>query len=343
MSTLLDALAGDAAVAAWFTDAADLAAMLAFEAALAAAQAQCGVLPEASAAAIEAACARFAPDWERLRAGMARDGVVGPAFVAALREPLDEPHRAWLHHGATSQDVVDTSLTLRLKSVVAELDARLASVIATLGDLRAAQGGVVLMGRTRMQRALQITAADKLDAWTRPLRRHQQRLMELSPRLLIVQFGGPVGVRDGHGDAVAAELAARLGLGCAPCWHSARDGIVEFGNWLALLCGSLGKIGQDVALLAQNEIGAVRLAGGGGSSAMPHKANPVAAEMLVALARYAAAQAGGLGQAMVAENERSGAAWTLEWMLLPPLAIAAAAALRHAQAMLRGLSFAAER
>jgi len=75
---------------------------------------------------------------------------------------------------------------------------------------------------------------------------------------------------------------------------------------------------------------------------MPHKSNPIAAETLVALARYAAALSGGLGQAMVAENERSGAAWTLEWMLLPPLAIAAAAALRHAEAMLSGLTFVAE-
>jgi len=193
-----------------------------------------------------------------------------------------------------------------------------------------------------MRRALPITAADKLDAWTQPLLRHEQRLAELSPRLLVVQFGGPVGTRDGlngRGATVAAGLAMRLGLGAAPCWHTARDTIVEFGGWLALLCGSLGKIAQDVALLTQDEVGAVRLAGGGGSSAMPHKSNPVAAEVLVALARMAASQAGSLGQALVAENERSGAAWTLEWMLLPPLAVAAAASLRHAQAMLPSVTF----
>jgi 3-carboxy-cis,cis-muconate cycloisomerase len=114
---------------------------------------------------------------------------------------------------------------------------------------------------------------------------------------------------------------------------------VEFGQWLALVAGSLGKIGQDVALLAQNEIGSVRLAGGGASSAMAHKSNPVAAEVLVALARATAGLSGTLAQAMVHEGERSGAAWTLEWMTLPPLAIAAAAALRHADAMLRSLSF----
>ncbi len=342
---LLDALVGDAVVAAWFADAAELAAMLQVEAALAAAQAECGVLPEAAAAAIQAACALFAPDWQRLRAGLASDGVVGPAFVAALRESVEPPHRHWLHFQATSQDVVDSALTLRLKPVLAELGGRLDAVAVVLAGLRDRQGEVAIMGRTRMQRALPITAGDKLEAWARPLRRHGQRLAELSPRLLVIQLGGPVGVRGGsagQGDAVAAALAARLGLGMAPPWHSARDAIAEFGHWLALVCGSLGKIGQDVALLAQNEVGAARLAAGGGSSAMPHKFNPVAAEVLVALARFAATQAGGLNHALVAENERSGAAWTLEWMLLPPLAIAAAAALRHARAMLDGLTFVAE-
>ncbi len=341
-SRLLDALIGDAVMAGWFTDAADLAAMLAFEAALAATQAERGLAPAAAATAIEAARARFAPDWGRLHDGMARDGVTGPAFVASLRETVDEPHRMWLHHRATSQDVTDTSLALRLKPATAELDARLAAVIAVLRGIGDTQGGVALMGRTRMRRALPITVADKLDAWTHPLLRHRQRLAELSPRLLVVQLGGPVGVRDARDDAVAAGVAARLGLGYAPCWHNARDTVVELGHWLALLCGSLGKVGQDVALLAQDEVGAVRLAGGGGSSAMPHKSNPVGAEVLVALARFAAAQAGALGQALVAEGERSGAAWTLEWMLLPPLAVAAAASLRHAQAMLPALTFVPE-
>lgn len=343
--TALEALVGDPIVAGWFTDSADLAAMLAFEAALAAAQAECGLIPTAAAAAVAEACARFEPDWHALHSGMAADGVLGPAFVAALRATLDEPHRRFLHLGATSQDLADSSLTLRLRSVVAELDARLGLVIAALGALRESQGEVALMAHTRMQRALPITAAAKLGSWTQPLQRHAARLAELSPRLLVVQFGGPVGTRDGlagAGDLIAAGLAARLGLAAAPPWHSGRDRIVEFGNWLALLAGSLGKIGMDVALLAQNEVAAVRLAGGGISSAMPHKSNPVGAEVLVALARYASGQAGTLAQAMVHENERSGAAWTLEWMTLPPLAIAAGAALRHTQDLLRGLRFVAQ-
>jgi len=340
--SLLDALLGDEAMAARFGDRPEIEAMLAFERALAEAQASCGLIPPAAAVAIADAISSYQPDLAELRSRMAADGVLGPGLVAALRARIGEPHGRWLHFQATSQDAVDTGLVLRLKPAVADLDSRLLALLDLLARMRVAQGGVVLMGHTRMQRALPISAADKLEAWALPLRRHRHRLAALSPRLLVAQTGGPVGISsglDGKAEAVAAALAARLGLGVAPCWHTARDGIVEFGQWLALVAGSLGKIGQDVALLAQNEIGSVRLAGGGASSAMAHKSNPVAAEVLVALARATAGLSGTLAQAMVHEGERSGAAWTLEWMTLPPLAIAAAAALRHADAMLRSLSF----
>jgi 3-carboxy-cis,cis-muconate cycloisomerase len=97
----------------------------------------------------------------------------------------------------------------------------------------------------------------------------------------------------------------------------------------------------DVTLLAQNEVGAVRLAGGGGSSAMAHKSNPVNAEVLVALARYNAGLVGTLNQAMVHENERSGAAWTLEWLTLPPMLVATGASLRLAGLLLGQLTIVA--
>src|SRR6202012_829905 len=135
------------------------------------------------------------------------------------------------------------------------------------------------------------------------------------------------------------ELAARLGLTDAPCWQVGRGAVGEFGSWLRLVPGALGKLGQDAALMAQNEIGEVRLAGGGGSSAMAHKSNPVGAEVLVALARFCAGQLGTLHQALVHENERSGAAWTLEWLILPPLATATASALRHAATLCEGMRF----
>jgi 3-carboxy-cis,cis-muconate cycloisomerase len=193
-----------------------------------------------------------------------------------------------------------------------------------------------------MQQALPFTVADKIDTWIEPLERHREALQNLAPRLLVIQLGGPVGTRSelkDHGDAVADAMAEILGLGLAPSWHSQRDRIGEFGAFLSLLAGTLGKIGQDIALMAQNEVGEVRLATGGGSSAMPHKSNPVPAEVLVTLARFNAGMLGTLHQALVHENERSGAAWTLEWMVLPQMVVSTAAALSRAQALVTGMSF----
>jgi len=339
---LLAPLVGDEEIGALFTREAELAALLRFEVALAQAQAHLGLISPPAAQTIEQACHRFQPDWPALQAGMARDGVIGPSLVAALRGTVGSEHAASLHFGATSQDLVDTALALRLKTIARLLDERLAGLVTDLEDLRGHQGGVPQMAHTRMQAALPFTAGDRLDAWLRPLRRHRARLAELSPRLLVVQLGGPIGVGAVPGPAgerLMQELARRLDLAPAPAWHSARDIIVEFGSFLSLLSGSLGKFGQDIALLAQSEVGAIRLAAGGASSAMAHKSNPVGAEVLVALARYAAGLAGTLHQALVHENERSGAAWTLEWLTLPQIAVTAGAALRHARSLCADLEF----
>jgi 3-carboxy-cis,cis-muconate cycloisomerase len=188
------------------------------------------------------------------------------------------------------------------------------------------------MAHTRMQRALPITVADKLRTWREPLQRHLVRIAEVTPRLLVVQFAGPVGARSGldvRGDAIAAELARRLGLRNGPSWLAERDGPAELANWLSLVSGSLGKIGEDVALMVQNEVGQAQLSGGGASSAMAHKSNPVQAEILVTLARFNASLLAGQHHALVHENERSGAAWTLEWLVLPQMLAAAGANLAN--------------
>jgi 3-carboxy-cis,cis-muconate cycloisomerase len=117
-------------------------------------------------------------------------------------------------------------------------------------------------------------------------------------------------------------------------WHTQRDTLVELADWLSLVSGSLGKIGADVGLMAQNRVGEISLEGGGGSSAMPHKHNPIGAEVLVALAHYNATLTGGMHEALVHEQERSGAAWTLEWLVLPQMVMTTGASLRTAIALL---------
>ena len=329
---LLSGLLGDEEAARYFSLEADIAAMLAFERALAGAEAACGVVSHEAEAAIAKALATFRPDTAKLRAGVAKDGVVVPELVRQIRATVDGKHRDFVHFGATSQDVIDTSLVLRLRGAVEHIGLLLSENIVRLAGLEQDFGGRALTAMTRMQPAMPITVADRIASWRAPLERHHLRLKELSARLLVVQFGGAAGTLDklgGKAAAVRAALAAKLGLGDAPQWHSQRDTLAEFAGWLSLVTGSLGKFGQDIALLAITGAD-IRLSGGGGSSAMPHKQNPVKAEALVALARFSAVQLSGMHHAMVHEQERSGAAWTLEWLILPQMVVATAAALRLA-------------
>ncbi|WP_119300134.1 3-carboxy-cis,cis-muconate cycloisomerase [Dongia deserti] len=337
----LSALLSDAEVARHFTAEAELRAMLEFEVALAMAEAEAGIIPMEAAQAIAGVALTFQADVPALAAGTARDGMVVPEWVSQLRRAVGSPHGDHVHFGSTSQDVLDTSLILRLRPSIEILAARLKAFDSRLAALAADHGAIATMARTRMQRAVPITWADRIAAWRAPLARHQKRLEELTPRLLVVQFGGPVGTLEKFGDkapSVAAALARRLDLAVpATAWHSARDMVVNFANWLSAVTGSLGKIGQDIALLAQNEIADVTVTAAGQSSAMHHKRNPVLAEILVTLARFNATQISAMHHALVHEQERSGTAWTLEWMVLPQMVVATGAALARGQTLLDSL------
>lgn len=335
----LSGLLGDEEIASLFSAAAELEAMLAFEVALAKAEAAAGVIPQEAADAISAVAHRFTPDVARLREATARDGVVVPDLVRQLRDAVGEAHGRYVHVGATSQDVIDTGLMLRLGRALPILQERLSSLVGDLDKLAADFGIHEMMGRTRMQPAVPITVADRVEAWRAPLQRYVDSLAHFHRTGLSVQFGGAAGTLEKLGDkaaAVRAALAAAFGLEDTRQWQSQRSRIIELGGLLASMSGSLGKMGQDIALMADRGE-EIALAGGGGSSAMPHKQNPVTAEVLVTLARFNAAQLGGLAQAMVHEQERSGAAWTLEWLILPQMVVATGASLRLAGGLLASI------
>lgn len=330
---ILSGLFGDDETAAQFTAEADIAAMLRFEEALARAQAEVGTIEAEAAEAIVSACGRLVADRNELRAATGRDGVVVPELVRQLRAAVGEPHAAAVHFGATSQDVIDTGLVLRLKPVLALDRDRLERLVAALNDLGERHGATPLTGRTRMQAAIGMSVADRLRSWRDPLVRRLADLPIVEETVLVVQYGGAVGTLDKlgqDGQAVRRKLAHLLGLHAAEAWHSERDRLARLAGWLSLLTGSLGKMGQDVALMAQNGIDEIELSDTGGSSAMAHKRNPVKAEALITLARFNAAQLSAMHQALIHEQERSGAAWALEWAVLPQMAMAASAALRLA-------------
>lgn len=340
---VLSGLLGDEELAALFSFKAEVDAMLRFEAALAEAQAEEGIIPKPAAQAVGRVVAGFSPHAADLKAGAARDGVVVPSLVAQLRQELGPEHASRLHFGATSQDVIDTGLALRLKAAVELLATRLDRLLAGLDGLEKRYGTFEVMAHTRMQAALPVPAARKIRSWREPLLRDRTRLETVGKSVAVLSFGGAAGTLDKLGDkgpAVAARVANKLGLGLvAHARHSERDDVANFASFLSVLTGSLGKMGQDIALMAQNEVGEVELAEGGGSSAMPHKKNPVKAEILVTLARFNATLLSGMHHALVHENERSGAAWTLEWMLLPQMVVATGAALRLATELAEKISF----
>jgi 3-carboxy-cis,cis-muconate cycloisomerase len=339
--TFLNDLLLDTDVAALIGTEADLKAMLTFEVALGEAAAKNGFIPQEHARALAEKAATFTPDRLSLQASTLKDGVVIPDYVRQLRDHVGGEAAKSLHFGATSQDVIDTALALKLRDVFDLFEARLTGIAALLEGLIETFGAVEIPGRTRMQSAIPITAGDRMRVWRAGVTQALEALEAVRRENLILSLAGAAGTAEKYGEKIGAvrdDLAHALGLG-VPAYvpHAARGRIADLGNWLSRVTGALGKIGQDVALMAQNEMAEIALSGGGASSAMPHKQNPVRAEVLVSLARFNATQVAALHQSLVHEQERSGAAWTLEWLVLPPMLNATGVSLKHAVGLLSGI------
>lgn len=326
----------DPEMAEQFSDERGLAAMLEVEQALALAEAELGLIPLEAAEAIATAIAGYTPDWEELALTTERDGVPVAGLVAALRKAVGPPHDLYVHYGATTQDILDTALVLRLREALAQLEQRLRQVLRYLLELAQRHLHTPMAGRTHTQQALPISFGFKVAGWIAPFLRHSVRLDELRRRLLVVQLGGAVGTLaalGNNGPAVQAVLARRLGLGLPPIpWHTARDNLAELASWLSLVTGSLAKMAQDILLLAQSEVGEVQEnphTDRGGSSTLPYKRNPVQSEVVVAAARANAALLSAMHQALIAEHERATHGWQLEWLTLPQMFAHTAAALKQ--------------
>ena len=287
-----------------------VAAMLEAEAALAAAEAEAGVIPAAAAAAIAGA---GAIDAAALGEAAVASGTPVVPLVAALRERVGAEHAEHVHHGATSQDIVDTAAMLVARRaralVVEELDA----VARACAALAREHAGTAMAGRTLLQQALPVTFGLKAAGWLDATLDARAGLLRTR---LDAQLGGAAGTLAALGDAgpaVAEDFARRLGLG-APAlpWHTARGRVAELGAALAVAAGTMGKLGLDLVLLAQSEVAEV-VAGAGASSAMPHKRNPVGAVRARACALRVPPLAALLLGAMAQEHERAAGAWHAEW------------------------------
>jgi 3-carboxy-cis,cis-muconate cycloisomerase len=334
----LDSVFADEALARIFSEERYVAEMVAVEAALATVEARLGVIPAESGKVIGERAASFRPDLGLIRSRMADDGVPVIELVRQLREHVGGPAADDVHFGATTQDIMDTALVLQMRTALAAVEKTLGRVIENLAAMARRYRGSVMPGRTHSQQAVPIPFGLKAAGWLAPLLRHRTRLAELRPRALAVQLGGAAGTLEPLGDRggeVAEALAAELGLSAPPLpWHTQRDTLAEVAGWLSLVSGSLGKMAQDVILLAQTEIGEVRETaeeGRGGSSTMPQKVNPVVSEQIVAAGRLNAALLAAMHQALIQEHERATSGWQMEWRTLPEMFELTASALRKAE------------
>jgi adenylosuccinate lyase len=229
-----------------------------------------------------------------------------------------------VHVGATSQDVLDTALMLLARDAVAAIDADLTAAAGAAARLAAAHRDDVVMGRTLMQQALPTTFGLKAAGWLAGLDGVRLRLAEVVASLP-VQYGGAAGTlaaSAGSGVAVRTALAEELDLvDTVVPWHTVRLPIADLAGALGAAAGVLATVAVDVVLLAQTEVGEVSEGGDsrGGSSAMPHKRNPVAAISARACARRAPGLVATLFAAMEQEHERAAGAWHSEWPALTDL------------------------
>ncbi|MET0855964.1 MAG: 3-carboxy-cis,cis-muconate cycloisomerase [Telluria sp.] len=320
-----------------FDDAAIVQAMFQFEQALSKAQADEGLLPATAARAIGAVCKAQLYDIGAIVSAGRRAGSLAIPLVKELTRTValyDADAATHVHWGSTSQDVIDTAMVLATRDALQLLDDGLHDLCGHLLALAERHLSTPVLARTLMQPAQVTSFGFKLAGWLEPQVRARARLRECAERALQLQLGGAVGtlaVMGEQGPAVAARMAADLKLKLADAaWHTQRDEWVRLGLEVAVLTGSLGKVATDLSLMAQGEIAELAEPSGngrGGSSAMPHKRNPVSAMIALAAATRTPQHAAALLASMGQQHERGLGNWQAELAEWPSLFLSAHGAL----------------
>lgn len=322
-------------------------AMLDFESALAVAQAVAGVVPPAAAREIARHCRAELFDAGSIAERAVSSATPVIALVRDLTALVGEDARPHVHRGATSQDVVDTAAMLIARDVLDLVLADLRAAADECARLAEEHRGTVMIGRSLLQQALPTTFGSRCATWLTSLDAATTALERIRHERLAVQFGGAAGTLaalGADGVRVVRLLAAELGLPepVVP-WHTDRTRVAELAGALGTAAGALGKIALDVELHAQTEVGELTDAEAGGSSAMPHKRNPVSAVLVTAAARRAPGLVATLLSAMPQEHERAAGAWQSEWEPLTELLRLVAAAAARTRRLLAGLQVHPER
>lgn len=314
------------AMTAIFAPAARVAAMCRFEAALARASADRGVVPADVADRIAAACEAGVDDPEAVLAEGWEVGTPVLPLLARLREALDDASGTWLHHGATTQDVVDTAMVLQARDGLGAVRRDLLGLGRDLRELAATHRDRPTAAWTFLQPAVPTTMGRRVAGWLHAVITHLGDLRDVADGLP-VQLGGPSGTLDALGeqgipvlDAVAAELGLR-----APelPWHTDRTVVAGLVGALQRTARTMAAIGTDLALLAHDDVVRMRA---GGSSSMPGKRNPIDAARAVAAAEACGGAASVVTRGRPHELERGVGGWHAEWLAVPLVFHTAAAA-----------------
>jgi adenylosuccinate lyase len=349
-SLLLGHVWGTDELRAIFSDETRVQKWFDYEAALALAQAELGMIPRAAAAEIAAKAKVANVDLAAVAAEVRRIKHPLVPALRALQAACGENHGEYLHFGPTTQDVLDTGMVLQLKDAHAILLRDLKRVGRELYRLAETHRATPMAGRTHGVQALPITFGHKCAIWLAELGRDHDRLEKSAARNFVGGMTGAVGTQASFGAqafALEKNLMARLGLGLADiAWQVARDRLADYASALGLVGGALAKIAHEIIILSHNEIDEVAEPfdyGKVGSSTMPHKRNPVICEGVLAVGRALRASVGLMQEALVVEHERDASTWRLEWKAMPECCLMTGAMLAQMKVVLGGLEVHADK
>lgn len=349
---LFGALFVDAEMASIFDDRACVQGMLDFEAALARAEAEAGVIPAKAVPAIETECRAELYDIPAIGRAATLAGNPAIPLVKALtaRVAATDPKAAkWVHYGATSQDVIDSGHAQQYRAAQELILGRAARLAEALARLAKAHRHTPMIGRTFLQHAVPISFGVKAAQWLDPIVDFHDRFQIWGAPSH--QLGGAAGTLASLGEKAAPVLDAfvltmpSIRATLTPS-HAQRHSLVLIAAQLGILAGDLGKIALDIGLMAQTEIGELaepEAPGKGGSSAMPHKRNPVLCTLIASAAKRAPGLVSTMLAAMPQEHERALGGWHAEWRTLSELFCLVDSALSQAVTLVEGLQVYPER
>lgn len=326
-----------------FTDTAEVRAMMLVEGTLAKVQGDMGVIPDESAKFIHRSSLELQIDPGGLALSTGQNGVCVPGLVAQFRKEMEAPeHSQFLHWGATSQDIIDTALMLRLRQLLGLLEKDLQSLLKRFAGLAETHADLPMAARTWGQHATVTSFGGQVAEWGAPLLDLHSELANLRDSSLWVSLSGAAGTSSALG-AQAPEMRARLakGLGLQDpgrSWHADRGPVLRIAAWITRLAATLGKLGEDLSLMAQTGIEEICLGAAGSSSTMPQKQNPVVPATLTALGRHVAGLNATLQLAGQHRQQRDGVALMSEWLTVPQLCLSTASALHQATTLAKDLS-----